>query len=96
MKCAQVLSIDDFKDLFFQMFDTNNNNNPAVNLYTVKPVQGKGLGLIASRGLKGLYSCKLLQWLKYNPYFRRHIAVAGVMLRVRVSPHDDEGEGGEG
>ena len=84
MKCAQVLSVDDFKDLFFQMFDTNNNNNPAVNLYTVKPVQGKGLGLIASRGLKGLYSCKLLQWLKYNPYFRRHIAVAGVMLRVRV------------
>ena len=74
---------------------TNNNNNIAVNLYTVKPVQGKGLGLIASRGLKGLYSCKLLQWLKYNPYFRRHIVTAGVMLRVRVSPHDDEGEGGE-
>ena len=76
------------------MFDSN--NNPAVNLYTVKPVQGKGLGLIASRGLKGLCSFKLLLWLKYNPYFRRHTVTTGAVLRVRVSPHDDEGESGEG
>ena len=45
--------VEDLKDPSFQMFDTN--NNPAENLYTLEPVQGKGLGLIASRGLKGRY-----------------------------------------
>ena len=77
------------------MFDTN--NNPAEKLYNVEPVKGKGLGLIAFRGLKGRFFCfKHINLQSRMVKYRRHRVTAGDMLTVCGSPRDDEGEGGEG